>query len=199
MQRLMIVSCLWLLALPSGLEGQFSMKPRPLPAARTFLVPEIGYGFRVNEYGANTFNLKRRHYFISEIALMANTGASFAVGPGTFIGMDEGGEFRAGIKLHVQRWLTPTVSVDVAPGVLFADSRGRVEMPGFMASSTLRVTEWVGLTSQFEISRPGSDRSTDYAFYLGAKLGSVPALIANALGAVVAVVGGVLILTGTEG
>ncbi len=190
MRRLIVFSCLFSLGLAPDLEAQFSWKPRPLPAARTFLVTEIGYAYRVNDYAENTFNLQRRHYLTSEIGFMANTSESFAIGATNFIGADEGGNFRWGVKLRLRRWLTSNSSIEVAPGLLFADSRGNKKGLAFMGNASLSVTEWFALVGQVEVVPTGFAGGTDHAVYLGARTGSTAGLVLNAVtGTLAAVIG----------
>ncbi len=181
---------LWLLIPTQHLEAQFSWKPRPLPEARTFLVTEIGYAYRINDYAEGAFNLERHHYFTSEVGAMVNTSESFAVGATSFTGMDEGGNFRWAVKTRFRWWLDRERSIELSQGLILWDSRGAMEGFGLMSSATVNVTRWIALVGQVEVvptDRPGG---TDLSLYLGGRVGSTPGLVGNVAAAVLALLGG---------
>jgi len=187
-----IIICILLIS-PS-VQAQFSLRPQPLPQSRTFLLTEIGYSYRINSYDEDTFNLKRRHYFTSALGLMTNVNRDYALGGNLFIGMDEGGEFRAGLKVRVRRWLRRSTSIDFSPGLLFWDTRAATENFAFIGSVAVNIRDWFGVTAQLEVVPTHFPGGTDTALYTGLRLGSAPGLIFNTVAMGVAAIFGIIFL-----
>lgn len=185
---LILTSCLCLLPQSQPLHAQFSLKPRPLPAARAFLVTEVGYAYRVTDYAENF--LSPRHYFTSAVGFMVNIDGSWAIGGTTFVGINDAADVRGGLQLRLQRWRRSRKSIDVGAGLLMWDSRvtSGVKTPVVVASARFRPTTSLGLTAQLETVRTSTylGRGTDSAVYLGVTMGSTPGLIGNVVGALVA-------------
>ncbi|GEM_PF-1058384 len=208
----------------STVWAQLCLKPHPQPACRTFFITEISYNFRANSAPTRTiifppfdgvdsytlkeriFDFKRRHFFTSDLGLMTNLNARYAIGASHFIGMDNGGEFRGGFKIRVRRWLGAKSSLDLSTGMLLWNTHFNPKHPGFTAGVHFNMRDWFALTVLLESIRlqPSgylppvqviSDPRSDTAFYVGVKTGSTPGLIGNALAAATALALGIFILT----
>lgn len=190
---LVIIICL--LNSSSIAQSALSLKPHPLPTCRSFLVTEFGYDFRVNSFAENSFNLRRRHYFTSDLGLMVNLNSHYALGASHFIGMDNGGENRGGFKFTIRRWLNEKSSIDFSPGFLLWDTRAATEHYAFVSSLDLNIRDWFALTTHLEFVPTRFQGGTDRAYYFGLKTGSYPGLILNGVATTAAVVVGILFLS----
>lgn len=171
-------------AYASNLCAQFSWKPQPLPAARTFLVTEVGYAYRLNHE-----SFTPGHHLTSAVGLMRNINLKYSIGATTFVGVDtDEWNVRGGLKLRLQRWFKTRASADVGAGVLLRDA-GLVSggnPPVFVISVSGRPSNTLGFLAQLETGGTGGGR--DNALYLGMTVGSTPGLVINALGALSALV-----------
>lgn len=175
-------------------QSALRLKPHPLPACRSFLVTEFGYGYRVNAFAENTFNLKRRHYFTSDLGFMVNLNSHYALGVSHFIGMDNGGENRGGFKFTIRRWLNKKSSIDFSPGFLLWDTRAPTRQYPFVSSLDLNIRDWFAFTTQLEFVPTRFQGGTDRVCYFGLKTGSYPGLILNGAATTAAVIVGILFL-----
>lgn len=190
---LMILFCL--LSRASFAQSSVTLIPHPLPMSRSFLLAEFGYDFRVNSFAEDTFRLKRRHYFTSELGLMVNLDSNYAFGVSHFIGIDNGGESRGGFKFAIRRWLSEKSSIDFSPGFLYWDTRATTKGYAFVNSIDINIRDWFALTTQLEFAPTRFEGGTDRAYYFGLKTGSYPGLILNGAAATTAVIVGILFLS----
>ena len=184
-----------ILSSSSVAQSALSLKPHPLPMCRSFFIAEFGYDYRVNSSAENTFNLRRRHYFTSDLGLMVNLNSHYALGVSHFIGMDNGGESRGGLKLTIRRWLNEKSSIDFSPGFLFWDTRAATKRYAFVSSLDLNIRDWFALTTHLEFVPTRFQGGTDKAYYFGLKTGSYPGFILNGVATTAAVIVGILFLS----
>jgi len=193
------VIAICLLSSSSTAQSILSLKPDPLPSCRSFFVTEFAYAYRVNSFAENTFNLRRRHYFTSDLGIMVNLNPHYALGASHFTGIDNRGDGRGGFKLTIRRWLSESSSIDVSSGFLLWDTRAATQHFPFVSSLDLNIRDWFALTTQLEFVPTRFQGGTDRAVYFGLKTGSYPGLILNGAAVTAAVIVGILVLsTGTD-
>lgn len=180
---------------PSIAQSALGLKPRPLPACRSFLITEFGYNYRVNAFADNTFNSRRRHHFTSDLGLMVNLNSHYGLGASHFIGMNHGGESRGGFKFTIRRWLNEKSSIAFSPGFLLWNTRAATKHHAFVSSLDLNIRDWFALTMQLEFVPTHFQGGTDRAYYFGLKTGSYPGLILNGVATTAAVIAGILFLS----
>jgi len=186
-------------------QAQFCWTPKPLPACRTFPITEIGFNYRVSSKPVfetftftdgsitdhSAYRSEQQLYFTSDLGFMKNLSPGYALGASNFVGFEERGEVRGGIKLRVRKWFTNGTSVDVSPGILLWDTALRFPTPGFTGNLDLKFKEWLALNVLVEYRRaPGSENSYgnvryvtktvhDTGIYIGMKTGSSAGLIGH--------------------
>jgi len=165
----------------------------PKSVCEWFTITELGLSLRINP---NRNSLVPQNENLNlELGLMKNLNHRYAIG-GTFYGatfQDGGG---LGIKPRFRWWLTPKLSLDVSPGILFYSQTQSYpgKVPGFTGHMGLNIGDFFALTGQLEAirydysylsaSNSGPDflitnKGTDVAWYGGAKLGAYPGVIAS--------------------
>ncbi len=174
-----IISCTFLSA-----NAQHCFRGKPLPQCKTFWITEFGYSHRLDRQSNADF------YFTWEPGLMRNVGRQTALGATLFLGADEDGH-RFGLKPRYRRWLNNSVSFDLGAGVLLGGENNffNHRFPGLTSHVGLSFGDWLALTGHLEIFRFENRRfgikETDFAWYVGAKLGSYPGLIGSAAAPIV--------------
>ena len=149
--------------------SQGCFRGRPQPFCRAFLITEFGIaqGFAL---GANV----GEHPAILatwEFGSMVNVGKDHAVGIAVVAhALDISG---FGIRPRYRKWLSPTVSLDVAPGILI---HRRVGLTGQVA---LNFADYAALTAQVLTSEEdfGEVGRRRVRLYVGGRLGSVPGTV----------------------
>jgi len=159
-------------------NAQHCFRGKPLPECKTFWITEFGYNHRLDQYNVS------HSYFTWETGLMRNVDRQTAIGATLFFGADPYGH-RYGLKPRYRRWLNNSVSLDFGAGVLLGGEHDFINrFPGLTSHVGLSFGDWLALTGHLEITRLQYKRfriikETDYAWYVGAKLGSYPGLIAS--------------------
>ncbi|MGE5178562.1 MAG: hypothetical protein ACM3PF_05645 [Bacteroidota bacterium] len=168
----------------------------PLSVTRTFPIVETAMFLNT----ADPRYARRGTTYTFDLGRGVNVGARDAVGM-TLFGGAGGGAYDLGVRYRYRRWLGAQSSVDVAPGLIFAhDEPGAWEGRGLglVGQVSLNATPWFSFGVQaFSVGRklPGSytwygsypriyDR--DSGVMLGFKLGGTPAIVAGAVGGVIA-------------
>jgi hypothetical protein len=162
---------------------------RPLPACSSFWITEASYGFRLTANG-DQYSTRFPDYTASlEAGWMKNLSERFALGGTASAHLVDG--FKFGIRARGRYWVTPKVSLDLAPGLLVAGTPGS---PRFTMDASLMYRDRIGFTVQsFVLSSATYRQNGTYsvgnrlvmypAVKLGSKLG-----IAGAIGDAVALV-----------
>jgi hypothetical protein len=123
----------------------------------------------------------------ADLGLMVNLSDDYALGGSLYVGFEDftdPGYWRFGIKARVRRWLTPWLSLDVAPGIMGYSG----EMGGdltFTSQFSLSFRDQLVLMTQLEYLRYDEyGRVLDA--YAGLRFGSQPALGAALLSGLLA-------------
>jgi hypothetical protein len=200
------------LVFPLLAGAQFSLKPSPLPNCKTFLLTEIGYLYRVNSFPAGLYSYSHHSYSTSNVGLMINLSSKLAIGVANFVGMDNDGQFRWGVKARARRWFGQEKSADLSLGCNLWDSRDPYDKPQLSGGLSLsfrdllifeilvevapyKIRQWADYPRyEFLVIKKGSDM----AIYTGIKTGRTPGLIANILAAIAGIVVGGLFLFGGD-
>jgi hypothetical protein len=145
------------------------------PQARcsAFLVTEAGAAFSVpiDDDPNLTF----------QAGVMFNVGPRSAVG-GVLLGGAFQNDARLGARVRYRHWLTPKLTLDVAPGLLFVNDAFTSQEPGFSGELSVGYGEWVAVTAQLEVLP--FEFATETRGFFGLKLGSYPGAVATAGAAV---------------
>ena len=99
---------------------------------------------------------------------MVNMNERFALGGSALYGT--GGGQRIGLKARVDVWLTQSIALEVAPGILLG-GESQLDYPGFTGHVGVSFRDVVGVTMQLEVLDRGPGQGVT-TLYLGGKLGS---------------------------
>lgn len=143
----------------------------PLPRCRAFTLTEFGYSRRMNDSHRERTG-SYHYYFTAQVGAMVNRGSRSALGGTIFFGGEDDGS-RWGLRPRYRRWLTKTMAVDLAPGIVFAGSNDRFEprYPGFSGEAGLAVQDLLALTAEFEVI-PSHTHGTRTEWFAGVRGGS---------------------------
>jgi hypothetical protein len=131
--------------------------------------------------------IKRGPYAFVDLGVMRNVSPHVAVG-GTFYAGGDDYRVRVGAKARVRYWLSPEISIDLAPGLLVGgdeDWGGEARFPGFVGEASLSFEDIALVTAQLEsvhIEDGYGAEDQDTSVYLGGKIGGVPGLVGMAVG-----------------
>ena len=155
---------------------------RGRPECGSYLVFEVSY--------ARSLGGEGMHYGFGEFGYMRNRSDPWALGGTVMVGVRGSGssELRTGAAVRARRWLPSGNSLDLSSGPLVASADGLTRLGG-AAEVMYNIHDRAHLTARWEyVKMPGKN---DSSVYLGAGLGSKPALI---VGGIVGVVFGGLAL-----
>ena len=164
-----------------------AMTSGPLPNTRSFMITQAGIAARVDA-GSPLYN-KGGMYALTDLGWMRNVSQRLAVGGDMYVGGDDY-RLRLGPKLRFRYWVSRTVSVDLAPGVLLAgdeDWNGEAHFPGFVGEASMSRND-VLLTVEVEsisISDRYGAEDQDTSWYIGGKVGGVPGMVGVFAGIIV--------------
>jgi hypothetical protein len=167
---------------------------RPAPECAGFYLTEVSLAARL-DHGSQK-NMFGNAYWIVDIGAMGNHGSAAAFGGTAFVGLGDH-RTRGGVKLRYRRWISRTLSFDLAPGVILGGKENPylLKLPGGVLQVSVMKGDLVGITVQLEAMRVEHDRtrekSTDLAIYTGAKTGSYATLAAAAGGALFLLIRGI--------
>lgn len=193
-------------------QAQPCSNNKPLPHCRTFFITDFGYSYKATAplirksfnttndslTFANEYRISGRNLVHSELGLMRNFNANFAVGASHFFGWDVGHNFHGGFKLRVRKWFNEKTSLDLSGGPLLWGAEGEYEYPGFVGGVGLNFSDWEsvnvtvthlktkGYDYTFDASYEGrryrnySPAQNELAVYLGYKISGKPGLALNA-------------------
>ena len=213
--KITILACA--LVLGSGLGAATQAQPcadnKPLPHCRTFFITDFGYSYKataplirksfntINDSltFSNEYRISGRNLLHSELGLMRNFNANFAVGASHYLGWDVGHNFHGGFKLRVRKWFNEKTSLDLSGGPLLWGAEGEYEYPGFVGGASFNFSDWEsvnvtvtnlktkGYDYTFDASYEGrryrnySPAQDELAVYLGYKISAKPGLALNAV------------------
>ena len=110
---------------------------RPKPTCDVFWLTEFSAALPVPYEGGSLYT--------GEVGSMMNRGKRLAFGvAGFFQGIGGAGEGGIGIRPRLRWWMSPDISVDVAPGIVWHGSGTR---PGFSGHAALNVGDVFALTA----------------------------------------------------
>jgi len=147
-------------------EGQSFRDPRAItyPGATKVLEP-----FRSLRFAAAPANLCRgyvvtdfaamirdrgyftEHFYTIDLGYVRNLGRDYSLGGTAFLGALGTSSEEVGVRVRATRWLSQTVSLDVAPGVVLWEDRtsyARFKPPGLAAQAALNLQGHLGLVLQ---------------------------------------------------
>jgi hypothetical protein len=163
----------------SELQAQACFRGKPAPQCDSFWITEAGYTHNLIAT-SNMDNQTQVHYLSGELGWMVNGSGGWAYGGTAWFGFlaDFNIEPRFGVKARVRRWLSQDLSLDISPGLLVTGQSGSDGVVlGFTGHVGLSVADKVIFLTQVEfVDRAYAD---DFAWYLGFRLGSQPAVLAT--------------------
>ena len=126
-----------------------ALRGRPSPEQRGFTLLQVGYLRRLGTLRAE----QDRTVLVADAGRMWNIDGNHSLG-GTVM-LAAGDEFtRVGLKPRYRRWLSRTVSVDLAPGVFFSvpgDGNPEHAPIGFVGESSLTFGDWIAITGAVHV------------------------------------------------
>jgi len=154
----------------------------PYPESRSFLITELGVMYRLDRYPYSRFPSRTALTF--DLGWMKNVGTRHAVGFSGYA-MPADQTTRLGIRGRYRRWLSPSLSVDVSPGVILGGEDGgtNYDPPGAVLGVTLNAGDLFAVMIDTELARSWEFASedapfttrithTDVTWRAGAKIGS---------------------------
>ena len=156
-----------------SLAAQACFAPHPLPRCRSYWITEAGLSTRVDPHPQT-----ESASATLELGYMVNAGPRSALGAAVFLrgGEPVGG---VGIRPRYRHWLSPSVSLAVAPGIVLKAMGGgqfSLRSPSFSGQVGLNVGPGLGLTGQVDTPRTDlggfpNGKASDVAWYAGVRLG----------------------------
>jgi hypothetical protein len=153
----------------------FLPRGRPWPECRTFALTEFGYSRRL--ISDERDSTSGGWLFTGEVGIMANRGARSAWGATVFCEFESEG-FLWGIRPRYRRWLTRSISCDVAPGILVDAGTGAPfegRSPAFSGQVSLNFSDLIALTSQVDVIHGAGGTRTE--MYAGIRGGGEVAIV----------------------
>lgn len=169
----------------------FRFHPGPKSQCGTFAITEFAV---LRRFGSELEVPSTERYYVSfDCGLEHNVSDHIAVGGSVFGGLDNSDRTQVGLRLRSRLWLSQSMSVDVAPGLVLGGKEEKMAdflPPGPILRVAVNPSASVGIVYQtFETRRQKSyGVVSERASYVGAQLASRPgvagagaALIAAAL------------------
>jgi hypothetical protein len=158
----------------------YSCFPKPPDQCRHFSVFELSQTWRLTDPRSVNYAGKSGdpvNFFA--VGHMVNADANWALGGEITLGNGSGESARVGVHVRYRRWITDTVTVDVAPGVMIAGAEG-FDFPGLTTHASFMVGDVIGVLTVFEVS-PIHGEKADLGLYTGVQLGSRLAVLVGRL------------------
>ncbi len=155
---------------------------RGQPTCSSFFITEAGIGFRLNPDPADPNPSGR--LLAGELGWMRNQNHRWAWGATAFLGFGDKAD-GLGIRPRFRRWLSRTMSLDLAPGLVRHIHSGGSDW-GFAGYGAVSIGDWLALTGQALTVRTYTNRR-GIAWYGGARLGSYPGVAAGIVAGVVGI------------
>lgn len=149
------------------------LRESPLPDRTWNLIARAGLAARLDP-GLPSYYPRSAVRGVLDVGALRNVSRSSGVGANLCLGVDDR-RTRVGVKARYRQWLGRDVSLDFAPGVLFAGGDGwggTARYPGFVGEATLSLYGWVHVTAQVEsvdLEHPTLPGRRDTSTYLGAQ------------------------------
>jgi len=155
---------------PGSTAAQTCFRGHPKPACSGFTILELTGALRLNEKPGSTDGSTAFFYWSG--GYLRNIGARSALGPGFKLTADSDGH-RYGPVLRYRRWLSPTSSIDFAPGAFVAgkDNFVALRFPSPTADVAVNYRDWVGLAVGVDALRP-STGATQWQWHAGMRVGT---------------------------
>jgi hypothetical protein len=156
----------------ADLAAQSCFAPHPWPQCRSHWITEAGLTVRLDPHPGTESAAATL-----ELGHMVNLSSRSALGASVFL---RGGEPVGGIgfRPRYRRWLSNSVSLDVAPGIVFKtlSSQFTLQAPTLSGQIGLNLGSGLALTGQVDVIRYDltaftSQKPTDVAWYAGGYLG----------------------------
>lgn len=157
----------------------------PRSVTKSFLITETSYLGRIGLRDRGEHDLWG--YLGFDLGVMNNVSDRTAVGYGGFCGFASD-YANAGVRLRLRRWLTTTMNIEIAPGVVLAEGRTRSKPvhPGYSLQTSWSPSRYLTLTAEaFRLRRRDYSSDARYRYWdanetrdtglmLGVKLGQWP-------------------------
>jgi hypothetical protein len=129
-----------------GLEPFRSLRFTAAPAnlCRGYVVTDFAAMIRDRGYSTE-------HFYTIDLGYVRNLGRDYSLGGTAFLGALGTSSEQVGVRVRATRWLSQTVSLDVAPGVVLWEDRtsyARFKPPGLAAQAALNLQGHLGLVLQ---------------------------------------------------
>jgi hypothetical protein len=158
------------LAAPGTTEGQACFRGRPRPWCSGFTVLEFTGALRVNDKSGPTEQSSAFFYWSG--GYLQNVGPKAAIGAAFKLTADSDGH-RYGPVVRYRRWLTPTSSIDIAPGLFIGgkDNFVTLKFPTPTADVALNFGDRIGVAVGLDVLRQRGG-STQWQGHAGLRFGT---------------------------
>ena len=155
---------------PHMAVGQVCFRGRPEPGCAGFMVLEFTSAFRLNEKSGATD--QNAAFFYWSGGYLQNLNPSSALGAAFKLTADSDGH-RYGAVARYRRWLSPTSSLDFAPGLFLGgkDNFITLSFPSPTADLALNYRDLVGLAVGVDAIRQQSG-DTQWEGHMGVRFGT---------------------------
>ncbi len=172
---------------PTLASAQFCFRGRPAPHCASYLVTEFALAHRFRTpWSESPWVLQW------ELGALVNRGDHAALGGSVTVGGTD--PLRVGIKTRFRYWFGSKAALDIAPGILLHTS-GASGL-GFTGHVALTYGDWFGAGLQLE-TLPGSRPLGPPKTLIGPRV-QVASYPASIVGTVVALIGALLVASGTS-
>ena len=155
-----LVIALLSLVLVTDARAQVCFRGQPRPRCAGFTVLEFGAGARLNQVSTPLdpyFSGNSSIYASWSAGYLENLGPQSALGAAFMVAANDDG-VRYGPVLRYRRWLGPTWSVDLSPGLLVGghDNYKSLKFPSLTADVTLNWGDRLGILAGIDQLRTGN-------------------------------------------
>jgi hypothetical protein len=168
------------------IAGQACFRGRPLPECRTFWITEAGVLYRFNLPESN-HNWHETLMFNWELGLMFNRSKRYAIGGSFFLNFDDySNNTLVGFRPRYRHWLSPRISLDIAPGIILSESKTRNF--AFSGEVMLGVEDIIAAVARLDLVGRESISANGPTLYGGLIFRSYPGLIIGLAGPIIAAI-----------
>ncbi len=180
----LITTALTLVLAADSPAGGDCFRGRPLPECRSFWITEAGTLYRFDLPQTND-KWHATLMYNWEVGLMVNQSERYAIGGSLFFNFDDlTNHTLVGFRARYRRWLSPRISLDIAPGIILSESK--TDNVAFSGEVMLGADDLIAAVVRLDMRENRFKYSDNFAWYGGLRLRSYPGLVAGIAGPIIA-------------